>query len=254
MTSEIFGPPYARTYDAVYRDKGYAAESTVLIDAFERYSPRPVRRVLDLGCGTGGHALVLEKSGYEVVGVDRSDAMLAEARRKAQHRGQRIKWILGDIRSLELNETFDAAIMMFAVLGYQTDDGDVRATLRSARAHLLPGGILACDVWYGPAVLAEGPAERSRMLAVDGAELRRVSRGTLDAERPTCHVELTISGLTDDVVALREEHEMRYFFPRDLERFTRETGYELVSLSGFPNLALPPGKASWSALVVARAV
>jgi hypothetical protein len=53
--------------------------------------------------------------------------------------------------------------------------------------------------------------------------------------------------------AFTEHHEMRYFFPEEIERFASETGFELVALSGFPNPALPPGAAGWSALGVARA-
>ena len=52
---------YARFYDVLYRDKDYAAECRYLERIFDRHSPRRVRSVLDLGCGTGGHALFLRQ-------------------------------------------------------------------------------------------------------------------------------------------------------------------------------------------------
>jgi ubiquinone/menaquinone biosynthesis C-methylase UbiE len=75
---------------------------------------------LDLGCGTGDHALPLAKRGYQVVGVDRSAGMLKSARKKAAS-GQvdgKPNFYHGDIRSFHVEQSFDASLMMFAVLGY----------------------------------------------------------------------------------------------------------------------------------------
>ncbi|HEX3678268.1 MAG TPA: hypothetical protein VHU90_00955, partial [Galbitalea sp.] len=101
-----------------------------------------------------------------------------------------------------------------------------------------------------------GPSERRRVFERDGMRLERASRGTLDRERSTCRVDISVrqlnktGGSGDEVT---EYHEMRYFFPDELERFTREAGFELVALTGFPDPALPPGAEGWSALGVARA-
>lgn len=47
----------------------------------------PAHRILDMGCGTGRHALELARRGYHVTGVDLSDGMLAQARHIAQQEG-----------------------------------------------------------------------------------------------------------------------------------------------------------------------
>jgi SAM-dependent methyltransferase len=255
MTDEIFGLGYAQAYDVVYQDKDYAAECRVLEKVFEHDARRQVRSVLDLGCGTGSHALVLAGDGFEVTGVDRSPAMLSEAARKARAAGVDVSWVAGDIRRLELHRTFDAAVMMFAVLGYQIEDRDVLATLDSVRRHLVPGGILAFDVWHGPAVVAEGPSERRRTFERGDVRLERVSRGTINPERATCRVDIGVRELdtTGSGSEVTEHHEMRYFFPDEIEKFAGETGFELVTLRGFPDPSLPPGAVGWSALAVFRA-
>jgi SAM-dependent methyltransferase len=255
MTDEVFGLAYAQAYDVVYRDKDYDAECQVLEHVFEHDASRGVRHVLDLGCGTGNHAVRLADAGFEVTGVDRSPAMLAEADRKGRAAGVAVQWVVGDIRRLELHRTFDAAVMMFAVLGYQIEDADVRATLDSARRHLAPGGVLAFDVWHGPTVVAEGPSERRGTFERGNTRLERISRGTLDPERSTCRIDITVreldaSGSGSEVT---EHHEMRYFFPDEIGRFADETGFELVGLRGFPDPSVPPGTAGWSALAVLRA-
>src|SRR5207237_10911981 len=131
------------------------------------------------GRGSGGRAVPLARRGYEVVGVDRSLDMLERAR--AQDSPARFE--LGDIGDLNLGETFDAALMMFAVLGYQVGNSDVQAALATARRHLRPSGLLVGDVWYGPAVLAQRPAERIKVVETSRRQLIRVASRELDTRR-----------------------------------------------------------------------
>src|SRR5205814_7072190 len=83
MTEILFGPLYASAYDALHEDKDYERECDLFERTFDELAAGGVRRVLDLGCGTGGHAIPLARRGYDVVGVDRSEAMLARAADKA---------------------------------------------------------------------------------------------------------------------------------------------------------------------------
>src|SRR5581483_2908121 len=160
--SEVFGALYADTYDSLYRDKNYEEECDLLEQLWREHASSPVRSVLDLGCGSGGHALRLAARGYEVLGVDRSERMLSRARQKANALGlrERVLFHCADMRALELERCFDSVVVLFAALGYQATNGDVLAALRTSRAHLAPGGILVFDVWYGPAVLRERPEQR----------------------------------------------------------------------------------------------
>src|SRR3989304_4338464 len=128
----IFGSVYADAYDHIYRDKDYDEECRLLKRLFGEYAAKPVRRILDLGCGTGNHAIRLAADGYDVGGVDLSRDMLRIAEQKAQERGVSLRWHQADIRDLSLGEKFDAVLMMFAVLGYQLENADVLGALRTA--------------------------------------------------------------------------------------------------------------------------
>jgi 2-polyprenyl-3-methyl-5-hydroxy-6-metoxy-1,4-benzoquinol methylase len=136
----VFGSDYSLTYDALYYDKDYESECDFLEAIFRKYSKR-VKTILDLGCGTGGHALVLARRGYEVVGVDRSVAMLDIAKEKAKKDNMAIKFYQDDITTLDLKRTFDAVIAMFAVMGYQISNDNLASACATARRHLKPGGI-----------------------------------------------------------------------------------------------------------------
>ena len=257
--SGVFEPAYAHHYDALYGEKNYAAECDAIEELFRRYSATPPRALLDLGCGTGTHALLLSERGYAVTGVDRSPAMLALAREKIENAVTRVRvrpeFLEGDIRALQLGRTFDAALMLFAVLGYQTSDADVSAAMRSVASHLRPGGVFICDLWFGPAVLAIGTSDRVKVIDEPGGQLHRTSSGLLDTANHTCRVNFqTWRTIGDRVVdESAEAHTMRYFFQPELERFFNDAGLELCAISPFENLDVQPGPGTWNVWVCGRA-
>jgi SAM-dependent methyltransferase len=245
-----FGPKYASAYDLLYADKDYDAECDVLEQAF-RAAGRPVRSVLDLGCGTGAHAVRLARRGYTVVGVDISSPMLELARQRATEAGvSDVDLVLGDVRDVRLDRTFDAVICMFAVLGYQTTDDDVRATLETVRWHLNPGGRFVFDVWYGPAVEATGPEARVKIVPIPGGALERHASASLQADGHRCLVSYRLvlhrDGQPDETAD--EIHEMRYFFADELSASLEGAGLSLMSLRAFPGPGEAPSEATWNVI------
>jgi SAM-dependent methyltransferase len=81
-----------------------------LVDLVESGDPGPCKAI-DLGCGTGSHAIYLAGRGYRVTGVDLSPTAVALAREKAKNKGVSCDFIvadvLGDLR--EVDGTFDFA-------------------------------------------------------------------------------------------------------------------------------------------------
>ncbi|MFO7618031.1 MAG: class I SAM-dependent methyltransferase [Bacteroidales bacterium] len=69
-------------------------------------------RILDVGCGTGRHAIELTARGYQVTGIDLSEAQLAKARLKARERGVEVTFLNRDARDFNFEGSFDLAIML----------------------------------------------------------------------------------------------------------------------------------------------
>lgn len=250
--TDTFGADYAAAYDHLYADKDYDTECDTLEAIFER-GTRPVRTVLDLGCGTGAHAVRLAQRGYKVVGVDISDAMLYEARQRASTTAETIEFILGDVRSVRLDWQFDAVICMFAVMGYQTTDDDVGRALDTVRHHLTPGGPFIFDVWYGPAVVSVGPSKRTKVVETDHGPIERRASAVLDRDANLCTVSYQLVDRRTGVERMSEEHHrMRYYFRDDLEHFLTAADLALVELTPFPETAAPLSDSAWNVLAVAR--
>ena len=103
--------------------------------------------VVDVPCGYGRHTVALARAGYRVVGVDRSQTLLDEARRRAG--GERWpKLTRADYRELPFpEESFDAALNLFTSLGYLGDDEDTKV-LAAIRRVLRPGGRLVLETMH----------------------------------------------------------------------------------------------------------
>lgn len=255
-TGSVFGARYADAYDLIYRDKDYDAECALIEKLFLEYASGVVHSVLDLGCGTGGHGIALAGRGFQVTGVDRSMDMLAIAQHKAEKGGLPLRLHQADLRDFELGKIFDAALMMFAVLGYQTENDDVIRAFKAARRHLRPGGLLVFDVWYGPAVLAERPGQRFRVMHDSGRMVLRTSTGLLDSLRQRCSVQFQMWEISPNggVKETAEEHLMRFFFPQELDLFLSVSGFRLRRLVGFPDVDCDPDESTWNVAAIAQAV
>jgi SAM-dependent methyltransferase len=257
MSGSAFGPLYASAYDTLHEDKDYERECDLFERMFRDLATGGVRSVLDLGCGTGGHAIPLARRGYSVVGVDRSDGMLARARAKvaAGPATLGLSFHQDDIRTIAIDQVFDAALMPFAVLSYQLSDEDVLSALRAARRHLKAGGLLLFDVWYGPAVLKIGPSERVKIAASGSRTLRRFANGSLDQSRNLCVVGYRLAEMDQDRVTWEttETHVVRYFFPHEIESLLAAAGFHQERLSACPDIDRPADDDSWNVFVAACA-
>lgn len=216
----VFGS-YANFYDLLYRDKDYPAEVDFIEALFKKYANGTVKTVLDMGCGTGGHALLLAERGYSVTGVDRSEAMLSIAEEKARKVNGSAEFFHADIRDFDLNKEFDVVISMFAVMGYQTTNEDFERALLSAGKHLRKGGLFIFDVWFGPAVISQKPGDRVKIIENDDERIIRMTRSSIDIMKHTVDVNFNVMKIRDNKIyePVDETHRMRFFFPMELELF-----------------------------------
>lgn len=133
----------APIYDYVMAHVDYGAWAAYIHALFARFAPNAIR-VADLACGTGNVSFALHRLGYEVTGVDRSEAMLQVAREKAA--GTDVEFIEQDLRQLAGLGPFDAATCLYDSFNYLLSPADLDAALRGAKAIVQPGGLLVFDV------------------------------------------------------------------------------------------------------------
>ncbi len=114
---------------------------------YQGLARRCERPLLELGAGTGRVALRLARAGFEVWGIDISEAMLARARFKAaRERLDRLHLSLGDMRDFALVQSFDLVYAAFGTFHHLLTPEDQLSCLRCAARHLAPGGLFVCDL------------------------------------------------------------------------------------------------------------
>ena len=253
----VFGSLYAEHYDQMYAGKNYDIECDLIETAITLHGAGHISTLLDIGCGTGGHAIELAKRGYDVTGVDLSADMLQHAREKALSLLPLRKptWLCGDAKTFNAGDRFDAAIMMFAVVGYLTSNEDVITGLRNIRRHLNKGSLFICDFWYGPAVLAVRPSDRVRVLESEQGQVIRVTNTSINAVQHTADVSFRLWNIKGDKLVSKttEMHRLRYYFPQEFALLLTHCGFSLQSISAFPTLDAPLTENEWNAFVVAKA-
>jgi SAM-dependent methyltransferase len=116
------------------------------------------RRVLDVACGTGMHAIELARRGYEVTGTDLSAPMIERARENAAVEKVDTCFEVAGFGELNVRvgTGFDAVLCLGNSLPHVLDAGDLAETLADFAAVLRPRGLLLIQNRNFDAVLAHG--------------------------------------------------------------------------------------------------
>ncbi len=138
---------YPQYFDMVFRDET-DDEVAFFEQAFRRFAAgpfrrRPVKRLLEPGCGSGRLIAALAAKGYECCGLDLNEPMLRYLRRRLRRAGLSAETVRGDMTDMcfKKSEVFDSAFCTFNTFRHlQTDDAAI-AHLRSVAECVRPGGL-----------------------------------------------------------------------------------------------------------------
>ncbi len=154
-------------------------------------------------CGFGRHVIPLARAGYRAVGVDRSRALLDEAKRRAGHE-RWPKLVAADYRELPFaDESFDAALNLFSSLGYLGDEGDTHV-LGEIRRVLRPDARLVIEIMHRDRAV-RGFSEQS---------WRLLGEGRLLLEQRTFDAASGVAQTTETLIDSSGERESRSFSVR----------------------------------------
>ena len=228
---------HAQFYDIFYADKPYAKEAAFIHQCLQQYSTGATRRLLELACGTGNHAFVLEKFGYEIVATDYSEEMLTCAKRKAAESASSIDFRWQDMRVLNIaDKSFDAAICLFDSIGYVETNEELIKVFEGVRRHLRPEGLFVFEFWHAAAMLRGFDPVRVRRWSTPEGELLRISETELRYREQLARVTYSIYELRHDgtYTSLREEQTNRYFLVQEMAGWLSSCGYTPIKwFAGF---------------------
>ena len=181
-----------------------------------------VRSVLDLGCGSGLLAAELIARGYDVVGVDASEAMLAVARERLGPEAVLHRMTLPD---LALDDVFDAAVCTLDGFTYLSPDG-LRRTVAALGGRVRAGGWLVFDLHTD--AMMEFTISRG-VVASRSAASDFVISSVVDPDARTCDTKIAVTR-TPDGDPFVERHLQYFHRETDVRSALREAGFTVTAV------------------------
>jgi ubiquinone/menaquinone biosynthesis C-methylase UbiE len=253
MTS--YSGRHADFYDIFYADKPYETEASFIHQCLQQYSSQSPRLLLELACGTGGHALALEKYGYSIIATDYSEDMLSHARRKAKENNSKIDFRLQDMRELNLPEgPFDSVYCLFDSIGYVENNQALEQVFQRVNTHLKPEGLFILEFWHATAMVSQYDPVRVRRWQTHDGELMRISETTLDVFRQLGEVSYTIyeflvSGACNK---FQEVQRNRYFLTQEMDAWLSRFGFSPLKWCAGFNTEEKISASTWHIVVIAK--
>jgi SAM-dependent methyltransferase len=202
-----------------------------LAHCFKTYARRPVRRVLDIACGTGPHLMRLAARGYRMTGLDLSTKNIAFLRARLEAKGHEGDLIVGDMTDFRLPRVVDAAICMQDSQGHLLTNDAILNHFRAVAANLRPGGLYVFDRYMASSWT--NPARRWSWFKRRGGLIVRASFSALNDVNPVTQVfreKMTLEAVENGTRRLyRQTHTSRMVFPQELKALVALAGgFEFV--------------------------
>ncbi len=229
----------SKFYDSLNGEVDYESWADFLERGFDRFLPQRPELVLDLACGTGRMTRALAHKGYDMIGVDGSDSMLAEA--YAEGSGEKILYLLQDMRELELYGTVGAVVCCLDSLNYLLTEQDLSRVLALVHNYLDPDGLFLFDM-NTPYKFSAVYGDHAYILEDEFADDLDVYCGwqnEYDEESGICDFYLTLFEEQKNGTYVRtDEHQQERCYDKGtVERLLSENGFELLGFFGDRNFS-----------------
>jgi SAM-dependent methyltransferase len=249
---------FCEYYDLIYRGiVDYEKECSVLEKIFVAFSSETIERILDIGCGTGSHALILSKRGYKVTGVDVSCVMIEKAKRKADEEQIEADFFVQDMRNLKLNRNFDCAICMFGGFGYILSPEGLASLFSGLNHHLRKDGLFIFEFW-NIGGLKPSPYKSWMKIQNKNVTLYRLSESNFNPKTKILNLDMhfVVTHKNKLVETFTEIHKIRCYTPREIQQYLDNNRFELLSAYNWDAKEKAelkrPGKETFRILVVSR--
>lgn len=225
MTERLY-TTHPDIYDALYCEmKDYDTEVQFIIDQFETESQTDGARTLILGCGTGEHAKRLVTHGFDVLGIDKHEAMLESARQKSD-----ATFHVGALPEVDVDDSFDLILVPFTVINH-LDPDDLSPTLHTVKDLLTEGGVLIFDNGRFPTPDDDSPSSGLQVLSTGAGDIARLTQlQPRDETRVRWNSVVFVQDRNEFFI---DTHDLTAFDDTDIESSLHDLGVEVDTCEGY---------------------
>ncbi len=226
-SNRAFDSFYADHYDLLQGHRDFEGEIAGLDKRFSDYNHNNYKG-LDIGCGTGLHAIGLGRLGYSMVGVDRSPEMI----RVALSKKSPVTFQCSSLREFSENE-FDFAFSMGQVVNYLEDFEGLSQFFGDVFSLLNKEGVYYFECWNPISLNRSPPQPLTRTYETDDYKIIRPVQPHYDplAQELELHYEIQKINKTGKVLEeVRSSHHLKIFTPLELEYYLKLSGFRKIQI------------------------
>lgn len=248
FSRNMFESELAEYYDVMHHHRNYCLECQFADSVIQEYCVG-AKRVLDIGCGTGEHAIKMAQHGYEVMAIDASQDMIRLTEEKAKKAGVPIEARCADMYDLNTIGEFQAAYCLGYTLLYMTTYQQVKRFLSTVNRALLPRGVLLIDFLNGWSLMEDFPRDKF-VYKHEDTTIFRFEQASLNKKKRVKHIEFYYVIQHDDgrVKTIFSEEDLRIFFADEVHMLLSNSGFE--SIKSFGNYSLDTGVSEDTRVVI----
>ena len=192
-------------------------------------------QILELACGTGRISCALAKDNKSITGLDLSERMLEQARKKSAQMNLNIDWHLGTMTNFNLNKKFDAIFVGYNSVHHILTNQDFKNFLECVKAHLKPDGRFLFDIFNPSLAFLNRQKIRSKMdNFIDPLTKEQIfvtEDNQYDSATQINHVTYYYSK-KDYADFHSHPLNMRCYFPQEMDALLNYNGFKIVNKFG----------------------
>lgn len=227
----------AQYYDMLYGKKENILEDCNFLElAFKKYCPYKPSEILDIGCGTGNHAIELVKRGYKVIGIDQSKRMIEEAKTKATGTKNGLLFFIQNMKNIELPRKNDCAICLFNSFGYLIDQNDLKKFFYRLQNCLKKDSLFIFEFWNIGAVKPT-PYKKWTKRQQENLVLYRLETTNFQVETNILESEkeFIIKDGKKILDNFKEIHKLKCYTIFEIQQLLENNNFQLISVFNFEN-------------------
>jgi SAM-dependent methyltransferase len=219
-----------RHYDQLFQ--GGDQDFSFWLSLAEKYG----ESILELACGTGRITITLAQAGFNITGIDFSNSMLHEARKKSIQAGLEIELITGDMRDFNLGKKFSLIFIAANALCHLLTLADFEACMSAVKNHLTQNGRFVISVFVPKhELLINKPGERfpfSEYEDPDGRGNIVVTESYAYESDTQIKRVKTYHSIPGEQTEIEGELNLRIYFPQELDALLKYNGFEIEDKFG----------------------
>lgn len=212
-------------YHILYQNRDEKEAQVFIQNLLQHLTVGNNKRLLDIACGKGRHALHMHQMGHQVTGYDLSKQSIIEAKKKES---PGLSFFEHDMRHIFRVNYFDYAFNLFTSFGYFDNSRDEQNAILSANKSLKPGGKFVIDFLNRSKVINELVPEETKIVNGLTFQIKRF----IEADKIHKQISFEVNGARQEYT-----EKVKLLALSDFEKYFNTAGLKITETFGNYNLA-----------------